>query len=333
MIKRGIVVVVLAFIALVRCAEARTIEWSGYTWDVRNQGLSQPGPNVWSDSAANVTVDGSELVLSIVKDSTGTWTSAEVDNRQHLGYGTYRWVVNSDLSKLDAHEVLGLFTWGDAPPSNNEIDIEAARWGNLAWPSGSGTVWQDSAADQNWSQSFSFTDKPPYVAQFTWHPGVVKYLITDATGAVLFEKTVTSGVPVPSVEVPIINYWRFENQPPAASQSMRIASFQFVRPGADAVASAHVEPTPDTHGPTCTVKSPRARTYRVGQRVRISRSCSDASGVISAKAVLRTPHGAKTVRSGARVRVKRAGTYRLTVTARDPLGNRSVSTVPFRVKR
>ena len=222
MVKRGILVVVLAFVGLVRCAEARTIEWSGYTWDVRSQGLSQPGPNVWSDSEANVSVDRGELVLAIVKDGSGTWTSAQVDNQQHLGYGTYRWVVNSDLSTIDAHDVLGLFTWGDAPPSNNEIDIEAARWGNLAWPSGSGTVWQDSAADKNWSQSFRFSEKPPYVAQFTWQPGVVKYLITDATGAVLFDKTVTAGVPVPSVEVPIINYWRFENQAPAATRSMRI---------------------------------------------------------------------------------------------------------------
>ena len=131
------------------------------------------------------------------------------------------------------------------------------------------------------------------MAQFTWQPGKVKYLITDATGAVLFDQTVTAGVPVPSVEVPIINYWRFENQAPAAPKSMRIRSFQFLRPRADAAAGAQT----DTRGPACTVSSPRARTYRVGQRVRISRSCSDASGVSDAKAILRTPTGAKTVRS------------------------------------
>jgi hypothetical protein len=95
----------------VSTASARTISWSGYTWDVRPPGFGGPGPNDWSDSEANVRVDGTDLVLSIVRDAAGRWTSAEVDNQQHFGYGTYRWVVASELSDLDRYEVLGMFTY------------------------------------------------------------------------------------------------------------------------------------------------------------------------------------------------------------------------------
>ncbi len=210
---------------------ARTIAWSGYTWDLRPTGSGEPGPNQWSDSDANVHVDGSDLVLSIVKDSSSRWTSAEVDNQQHLGYGTYRWVVATDLSALDANEVLGMFTYGGTSPSNNEIDLEPSHWGNLSWPTGSATVWQDSDAGLSQSKTFDYTNRPPYVHQFTWLPGKVTYLVTDANGATLFSWVVTSGVPTPSSEVPMINYWRFDNVAPATARSMRIASFAWAPPG------------------------------------------------------------------------------------------------------
>jgi hypothetical protein len=212
-------------------AVARTISWSGYSWDVRPSGFGGPGPNHWSDSAANVSIDGSDLVLAIVRDSSGNWTSAEVDNTRHLGYGTYRWVVRTDLSALDSHEVLGMFTYGGSSPSNNEIDIEPSHWGNLSWPTGSATVWQDAAAGRNQVRTFDYTARPPYVNQFTWEPGRITYHVMDAAGATLLDWTVTSGVPAPSSEVPMINYWRFAGAPPAGVRRMRIASFTWLPPG------------------------------------------------------------------------------------------------------
>lgn len=224
----------------VSAAAARTISWSGYAWDVRPPGSGEPGPNLWSDSPANVRVDGSDLVLSIVKDASGRWTSAEIDSQQHLGYGTYRWVVDTDLNALDADEVLGMFTYGGSSPSNNEIDIEPSHWGNLGWPSGSATIWQDAGAGLNQSKTFSYSSRPPYVNQFEWEPGRITYLITDAAGTTLFGWTVTSGVPIPSSEVPVINYWRFENAPPAGARSMRLSSFTWTPPGGEGAAQTPV---------------------------------------------------------------------------------------------
>ena len=214
-----------AMLPTVSTASARTISWSGYRWDVRPAGFGGPGPNAWSDSEANVRVDRTDLVLSIVRDATGRWTSAEVDNQRSLGYGTYRWIVASDLSSLDTHEVLGMFTYGGTSPSNNEIDIEASHWGDLSWPTGSATVWQDADAGRHNVTSFPYSSRPPYVNQFTWAPGQISYLIKDATGKTLLRWTVTRDVPTPSSEVPRINYWRDAGEPPASARSIRIASF------------------------------------------------------------------------------------------------------------
>jgi hypothetical protein len=241
-------------------AAARTISWAGHTWDVRPPGFGTPGPNHWSDSEANVEVDGTDLVLAVVKDASGHWTSAEVSNRAHLGYGTYRWVVETRLSDLDSHEVLGMFTYGGSSPSNNEIDIEPSHWGNTAWPTGSATVWQDSLAGRNATRTFEYSDRPPYVNQFTWAPGSVRYLIRDAAGTTLLDWTLTSGVPVPSSEVPTINYWRFENDPPALERRMRLSSFAWAPLGREAELPA---PTPPTPG------SPAAPAHDAGDSARL----------------------------------------------------------------
>jgi hypothetical protein len=211
----------------VRFLVERTISWSGYKWNVRAPGWGSPGPNHWSDSKANVRTSGSDLLLSVVKDASGRWTSAEVDNQRNLGYGTYRWVVASDLSALDAYQVLGMFTFGGGGSSITEIDLEPSHWGNLSWPNGSAAVWQNAITRAHESRVFNYSNHPPYVNEFTWSPGRVAYRVTDGTGATLFDWTVTTGVPRPSTEVPIINYWRFHNAPPAGGTTVRISSFSW----------------------------------------------------------------------------------------------------------
>jgi len=154
-----------------------------------------PGPNDWCDSTANVRVQGSDLLLSIVRDPSGNWTSSEIGNQQHLGYGTYRWVVATDLSRLDADDVLGMFTYGGSDRSNNEIDIEASHWGDMSAPAGWATVWQDADVGLSAACAFSYSNRPPYVNQFTWSPGLIDYMVTDGAGATLFAWTVRTGVP------------------------------------------------------------------------------------------------------------------------------------------
>lgn len=208
-------------ISTVRFLVERKVSWSGYTWFVRHPGLGGPGPNQWSDSVANVHLSGGDLVLSIVRDKSGRWTSAELDNQRHLGYGTYRWVVAADLSAADPYQVLGMFTFG----GGTEVDMERSQWGNQLSTNGSAAVWQDVRNPDRAFNTFNYSNHPPYVHQLIWSPGKIGFLITDATGAVLLDWTVTAGVPAPYREVPIVNYWRFHGVPPSGVTTVRIASF------------------------------------------------------------------------------------------------------------
>jgi len=250
--RRLCLAVVLAVAAGAAPAAARTIAWSGYNWDVRTQGLSGPGPNYWSDSTSNVSVEPSGVLdLSVVRNGPGgAWTSSELDGETHLGYGRYTWVVDSNLSAsaLDNYEVLGLFTYDDNSPerSHNEIDIEASHWGDATFPTGSGTVYHNSGGQTE--VDFPFSSSPPYICTFDWTPGQIHWTITDMAGATLADWTETSDIPVPATEVPVMNLWRFENRPPASLQTIRIASFTFV-PYESATPPPPPPPPPSTNPP------------------------------------------------------------------------------------
>jgi len=82
----------------IKVSGVRTIEFSGYTWTVEaSQGKVGPGPNYFSDSTDNVWVDSDgQLHLRITKDAAG-WHCAEVLLTRSLGYGTYRFYLNSPV--------------------------------------------------------------------------------------------------------------------------------------------------------------------------------------------------------------------------------------------
>src|SRR3989442_12920365 len=111
----------------------RLIDFSGYTWSVKTStGKVGPGPNYFSDSTSSVWVDAQgRLHMKILKNK-GRWYCSEVILQESLGYGTYRFYLDSAVDGLDPSVVLGLFTWNDAPDYNHrEIDIEFSRWGSV----------------------------------------------------------------------------------------------------------------------------------------------------------------------------------------------------------
>lgn len=137
MLVAGVVAALLTASAYAaRPSPARSIEFSGCTWDVKSSaGKVGPGPNYFSNSPDNVWVDDAGRLHLKLTRSKGRWYAAEVVNRQSLGRGTYTWVLDSPVDSLDPNVVLGLFTWNDDPAYHHrELDIEFARWGNAADP-------------------------------------------------------------------------------------------------------------------------------------------------------------------------------------------------------
>ena len=118
-----------------RRALSAQFNWSGYTWKVRLAARENPGNNAWGDSKDNVRVrsDGS-LRFGI---TTGpTWRSVEIAGTRALGYGRYRWVVDTDLS--NPSQVFALFVRDMAvsSASRGEQDIEFSRWSDPTTQSG-----------------------------------------------------------------------------------------------------------------------------------------------------------------------------------------------------
>lgn len=132
------------------------LSWCGYLWEKQNWGTANGQP-----AAANVTVDANGyLNLRAVYAGTSL-TGGEIDsvrgdrgvtgNPSTWGYGTYQWVIGTDLTTIDPSLVLGLFTFwaygtpASAPPNQygkggpygqKEIDMEMSSWS----PEGSRTA-------------------------------------------------------------------------------------------------------------------------------------------------------------------------------------------------
>jgi len=131
-------------------AVASTIEFSGYTWNVKNGSHLGPGPNYWSRK--NVWVDDKGFLhLKITHDSaTGKWYCAEVSTQQTFGFGKWQFWVEGRIDKMDKNVVLGLFNYS-GNDGFDEMDIEWARWGNKSYPNCNYTVWPAEKGFKNYS--------------------------------------------------------------------------------------------------------------------------------------------------------------------------------------
>jgi hypothetical protein len=135
---------------------ARTLEFSGYTWAVKESPLPVgPGQNVFSDRSEDVFVDEDGLHLRVAFHDA-RWWSTEVILLDHLGYGTYAVQTDSELDDLDVHVTFGMFTWdsyGDEETvpggAHREIDFEDSRWTNAADPTNAQMVVQPFTAPGN----------------------------------------------------------------------------------------------------------------------------------------------------------------------------------------
>ena len=94
--------------------EASSLRFSGYDWTVKDSGAGKagPGPNLFA--ASNAVVDPQGRLHMSIKGTEKGFTCAEIFLPTALGFGRYRWVLDTALdtmgpSGLAPHVVLGMF--------------------------------------------------------------------------------------------------------------------------------------------------------------------------------------------------------------------------------
>lgn len=229
--KRLVLFAVLAAVTLAWTQPAsaetykRKLSWSGYTWKVRLAKRENPGRNHWGDSPANARVqrDGS-LRLAITNGPT--WKSVELAGVRRLGFGRYRWVVNSDLS--NPANVVALFVRDMAvsSASRGEQDIEFARWSPYDLHPGWFVSWTKK---HRTFDSFATTSRAPYVVEITWRRRNVRFYMRDADGTVLLDRTVSART-TGRLLYPRMSYWLLPTSPrDVAPPPVILESFRFTR--------------------------------------------------------------------------------------------------------
>ncbi len=163
----------LALVLALPLAQARDLEFGGYTWTVRS-GRGGPGPNAWDERNVWLDKDGLHLRISY---HDGAWYCAELTTRQALGFGHYQVELAGRPDLFDRNVVLGLFNYA-GPDGNNEIDIEFAQWGKannldrLNW-----TVYPAHGGSKAGHVALPLQlDSNASTHLWTWSPKAVEYL-------------------------------------------------------------------------------------------------------------------------------------------------------------
>jgi hypothetical protein len=218
-------------------AAATTVDFAGYTWDVR-EGGGGPGPNQWRADNVRVGADGLHLRISV---SAGVWSCAEVTMTRSLGFGTYVFELAGRPDTFDRNVVLGLFDYPPkkiGPDGTNEIDIEFAQWGDpandlrLNW-----TVYPPALGPDP-----THKERPLALAgnasthQFEWTTDGVRFASydgwQDAGGLSLIAKW--NDAPshprhrIPQQALPVhMNLWLFDGQAPVDGQEVEVVIRNF----------------------------------------------------------------------------------------------------------
>lgn len=199
---------------------AATLQFSGYTWEVRPAGFGGPGGNQWDPNGVWVDPNG-DLHLKL-RNVNGQWRAAELYTTQRLGFGTYQWQIIGPIDKLDRNLVLGLFNYTRpdvGPDGTNEIDIEFARWGNASAPNLNYVVWPALSGTPKNFQTHNFTLSGTYTThRFTWSANSILFQSlhghTDTDSNEFYRWSFAPAQPsrdIPQKPLPLhMNLWLFD---------------------------------------------------------------------------------------------------------------------------
>lgn|SRR5574341_1440 len=214
----------------------RTLQFSGYTWHVKaSPEPVGPGPNAFADGPENVWIDAAGRLHLRITYQAGRWWAAEVISTRSFGYGTYRFVLDTNVDELDPQVVLGLFTWSDDSAfSHREIDIEISRWGQEDNENAQ-CVLQPYQRPHNIARFAVPRGLPASIHSFTWAPNRVvcqslrgSDALPAPAAALIHEHTFTDAIPVPGGENARINLWLLGGRAPAYDREVEVVIHRFM---------------------------------------------------------------------------------------------------------
>jgi hypothetical protein len=189
----------------------KTILFAGYEWQVRGTENEAGGTRNFYN-ANNVWLDDGGLLHLRIAGTPAHWTSAAMNLRRGLGYGTYRFVVR-DLSQMELAAVFTMALWANEN-AVHEMDIEVSKWG------------------ETFTRNAQFVIQPYHVpantVQFQLPEGLVTFMLRWVPGRATFkayrgattdwdrpsirEHIFTSGVPDQVGETLNLNLYVFDNR-------------------------------------------------------------------------------------------------------------------------
>lgn len=197
-----------------------TLFFSGYAWNIRNDNLSNPGPNDWSNSPQNVWIDSNGWLHLKITNNNGKWYCAEVNTKQTLGYGTYSFCLASKIDDLDKNVVLGLFSYKD---DDHEVDIEFSRWGNNFSNNSCYTVQPAPYKSGITYKSFNASIDDAFSSHyFLWNRDGIYFESYEGDYSTLINSFYCSRNIDPEGVRAIMNLWLFEGLPPTDGNSVEI---------------------------------------------------------------------------------------------------------------
>ena len=209
--------------------DEKTLVFGGYPWTIQKV-FNTPGgtPNYYDPD--NAWTDRSGFLHLRIAGNQKHWTSAEVNLRRSLGYGTYRFVIR-DVAHLAPSVVFTMLTWDDHGPPR-EMDIEVSRWGETE------------------AKNCQFVIQPYFVpansVQFELPAGLVTFMLRWSPGRAAFrayrgdaarwdgpaigEHVFTSGVPSPGAELVHMDFYVFGDtaNPLKHGSEVIVEKFQFL---------------------------------------------------------------------------------------------------------
>lgn len=259
----------------------RHVEFAGRDWRVKGPGWYGPGPNLFSDSHACVSVDPQGRLHLGIRFQESAWRCSEVALEDTLGYGDYIFTTVGALDQLHVRTVFGLFLWQYGPcynvadswwNPNNEFDIEFSRWGDPA-----NAVGQFVAQPWDWAGNISrfdamFAADEVSSHAFRWLSDRVECRSwrggpQDEAPETLIHQLTYAGPHIPRPEQPRVhlNLWQ-AGAAPDTEQEVVLETFTFVPAGGSTDLSPPAVPRP--HSPILRLHPPAPNPGNPGMTIR-----------------------------------------------------------------